>query len=64
MIDLHRTNFMDLLVADLLLVGVTLSSSVLLHLVGFDAETLDIVLPVVDQELHTRRDGLADPKVL
>ena len=35
---------MDLLVADLLLVGVTLSSSVLLHLVGFDAETLDIVL--------------------
>ena len=64
MIDLHRTNFMDLLVADLLLVGVTLSSSVLLHLVGFDAETLDIVLPVVDQELHTRRDVLADPKVL
>ena len=55
---------MDLLVADLLLVGVTLSSSVLLHLVGFDAETLGIVLPVVDQELHTRRDGLADPKVL
>ena len=55
---------MNLLVADLLLVGVTLSSSVLLHLVGFDAETLGIVLPVVDQELHTRRDGLADPAVL
>ena len=39
---------MDLLVADLLLVGVTLSSSVFLHLVGFDAKTLGVELPVGD----------------
>ena len=43
---------------------VILPPAVLLHLSSFDAEGDSVVVPVVDQELHPRRDGLANPAVL
>ena len=43
---------------------VVLPPAVLLHLLGLDAESFGVVIPVGDEELHTGRDGLADPKVL
>ena len=41
-----------------------LPPAVLLPLSSFDAESVGVVFAVVDQELHPRRDGLADPAVL
>ena len=43
---------------------VVLPPAVLLHLLGLDAESFGIIFPVGDEELHTGRDGLADPKML
>ena len=43
---------------------VVLPPAVLVHLSSFDAESFGVVFAVGDEELHTGRDGLADPKML
>ena len=41
-----------------------LPPAVLFHLLNFNAESFGVVFSVGDEELHTGRDGLADPKML